>query len=462
VKKMRSEEVGRSLALFLLSFAVVLSIVFVIIGAQRTNAGSSDPPTGIHLNWNEDDTAHTIVVTWITVMDNAGDNVKYGINSGNYTHSVVGSHHTYSGAGEWVHDVELTGLSPNTIYYFICGGDNGGWSGERSFRTAPDNSMAFRFVAGGDSRSGADWPTGRDSVSQAMAKFNPSFVLFSGDFAYQGDYQWEWDNWLDAAEMYWVDNNNLSIPIIPCLGNHEMYGNSGASYIGQFSLPVNDQGNDLWYSLDWGPNLHITVLDTQTTMTGAQLDFLRQDLAAHENYLWKVVLFHEPPYSDGPDGSNSAVQRYWVPVFDNYHVDLVICGHNHLYERTYRLENGTISDNGSDNGTVYGPDNGTIYIVSGGWGAPLYTGSPSWFAAVGPISEHHFTVVDILDNGMLKVRAVDTDGNVLDEFSVQKTVSVPQKGKPISISPVVISAVVVIVVCIAAAFYMLKIRKGKP
>jgi hypothetical protein len=456
---MRSEEVGRSLAFFLLSFAMVLSIVFVIIGAQKTNAGSSDPPTGIHLTWNEDDTAHTIVVTWITSTDNAGDNVKYGITSGNYTYSAAGSHHTYSGAEEWIHDVELTGLSPNTVYYFVCGGDNGGWSEERSFRTGPDNSMSFRFVVGGDSRSGGgDWPAGRDSVSQAMAKFNPSFVLFSGDFAMQGDYQWEWDSWLDAEQTYWVDNNNLSIPIIPCLGNHEIYGDSGASYLGQFSLPVNEQGNELWYSLDWGPNLHITVLDTSTSISGDQTNWLQQDLAEHENYLWKVVLFHEPPYSDGPDGNNYSVRRYWVPLFDNYHVDLVICGHNHLYERTYPLFGDYTT---SDNTTMPSPENGTIYVVSGGWGAPIYTGSQSWFAAVGPISKHNFTVVDILDNGMLNLRAIDTDGNVLDEFSIQKTVSVPQEGKPISISPVLIGAVVVIIGCAAVAFYLLKIRKGK-
>ena len=102
----------------------------------------------------------------------------------------AGANHTYSGAGGYVHDVELTGLSPNTIYYFICGGENGGWSDERSFRTAPDNALAFSFVAGGDSRSGSgDWPISRDAVSRAMAKFNPSFVLYVGDFVMQGDYQ---------------------------------------------------------------------------------------------------------------------------------------------------------------------------------------------------------------------------------------------------------------------------------
>ena len=74
--------------------------------------------------------------------------------------------------------------------------------------------------------------------------------------------------------MYWVDNNNLTIPIIPCIGNHEIYGDSNAvSYLGQFSLPESEK----WYSLDWGPNLHITVLDTETDMSGAQRDWLQDD-----------------------------------------------------------------------------------------------------------------------------------------------------------------------------------------
>jgi hypothetical protein len=414
---MRFGEVGRSLVAFLLSFAMVLSMFFVVIGVQRT-AFALDPPTRIHLTWNENEnsTAYTIVVTWETSTATSGDNVKYGINSDNYIYSAVGSHHTYSGASENIHDVELTGLSPNTTYYFICGGDTGGWSGERSFRTAPDQSTAIRFVAGGDSRSGSgDWPSGRDNVSRAMANFNPSFVLYVGDFVMQGNYQSEWDSWFTAEQTYWVDNNNLTIPIIPCVGNHDVSGDGGTAYLGQFSLP----GNEQWYSFDWGPNLHITVLDTETTISGNQTNWLRQDLAAHENYLWKVVLFHEPPFSDGPDGYNSSVRTYWVPLFDNYHVDLVVSGHNHLYERTYPI-NYTISQNTPMPST----ENATVYVVSGGWGAPLYTGSPSWFAAVGPISTYHFVVIDISD-GTLQLRAVDTHGNVIDTYTIAKsTVSI--------------------------------------
>jgi len=293
---------------------ISLLIMFILILAEANivspvSAQASDPPIQIHLTWSQNDTAHTIVITWKTSNENAGDEVLYDItpvggSPSLYGSSATGSHHTYSGAGGYVHDVELTGLSPNTIYYFICGGENGGWSEERAFRTAPDQRESFRFVAGGDSRSGGNWPGPRDSISREMAKFNPSFILFTGDFVMQGNYQWEWDNWFAAAQEYWVDNN-LTIPIIPCIGNHELSGDpSGVAYYEQFYLPSEEQ----WYSLDWGPDLHIIVLNSEVSITGEQLNWLRSDLAEHENYIWKVAIFHKPAFSGGSEhGSNLGI-----------------------------------------------------------------------------------------------------------------------------------------------------------
>ena len=227
-----------------LSLLIVATLILAGASLVPHVFAQSDQPVQIHLTWDQNDTAHTIVVTWQTKTAGTGDVVRYDAKSGsgnpsNYESSQTGTNHTYSDADGYIHDVELTGLSPDTVYFFICGGDNGGWSDERSFRTAPDQSTTFTFVAGGDSRpGGGDWPAGRDAVSRAMAKFNPSFVLHVGDFVMQGNNQGDWDNWFAAEQMYWIDNNNLTIPIIPCIGNHETSGDSGAtSYLGQFSLP---------------------------------------------------------------------------------------------------------------------------------------------------------------------------------------------------------------------------------
>jgi hypothetical protein len=65
--------------------------------------------------------------------------------------------------------------------------------------------------------------------------------------------------------------------------------------------------------------------------------------------------------------------------------------------------------------------------------------------------------VDILDNGMLHLTALDSDGNVLDDFSIQKIV--PESAKPTSTLPFVMGAVVVVVACIGIAFYLLKVRR---
>ena len=407
------------------------------------SAQASDPPVEIHLTWSQNDTAHTITITWKTVTENAGDVVRYGVNPGEYGSSVVWSHHTYSGARGYIHDVELTGLSPNTIYYFICGGENGGWSEEREFKTAPAASGNIRFAAGGDSRFGGDWPGSRDAISRAMAKFNPSFVLFSGDFVMSGGDQGEWDNWFAAAQMYWVDNDNLTIPIIPVLGNHE---GMATNYFGQFSLP----GNEQWFSIDWGPNLHIVALNSEVSITGEQLDWLKSDLAEHENCLWKVVLFHNPAFSSGNHGSSASVQRYWVPIFDNYHVDLVFSGHDHDYERTYPI-NYTISENTP----ISSPENGTVYVVSGGWGAPLYGVGSNWWTAYSQ-SKYDFVVVDIFENGTLHLQAVGTDGETFDEYYIHKEVSTPIPGGELPIAAIAIA--IVVIACAGVAFYLLMMR----
>ena len=442
----------------LLLVAFVISTCFNITSASDQ---AVDPPNGIHLTWQSNDTARTVTITWKTVMENAGDVVRYGTEPGGYGPPVVGSHHTYSGAGGYIHDVELTGLSPDTTYYFICGGENGGWSEERSFRTAPDQRTSFRFVAGGDSRPGSgDWPFSRDSISRTMAEFNPSFVLFTGDFASTWNDQSGLDNWFAAVQEYWVDNDGLTIPIIPCIGNHEVYyyqpsdydpETEATNYYGLFSLP----GNERWYSLDWGPDLHIIVLDSEIRSSGSdaweeQLSWLENDLAAHASCLWKIAIFHRPAFTAGHYGDDWLTQGYFVPLFDNYHVDLVFSAHDHGYQRTY-----PINYNISENTPMSSPENGTVYIVSAGWGAPLYPKENMWWTAYSQ-STYNFCVLDILENGLLRLSAVDKDGNVFDEFSIQKTVpEVMVEG----ISPLVIGAVAAAVTCAAVAFYLLKIRR---
>jgi len=401
------------------SISVIMFVSAILVGISGVEATGGDIPTNIHLTWNQNDTAHTMVVTWQT--DNLWSDAKVyydtvprdGVPS-SYSFSVTATSHTYPSAGGYIYDAQLTGLSPDTVYYFICGG-GGGYCEERSFRTAPEASKPFTFVAGSDCRSGAaDWPEGRDAVSRTMARFNPSFVLFPGDFVKSANDQDEWDSLLASMQDLWVDNNGLTIPIIPAIGNHE--GN-GVAYYGQFALPENER----WYSLDWGSDLHIVVLSTQDPIGGAQLDWLENDLAEHESATWKVVIFHEPPYTaSAGHPSRLDIRETWCPVFDNYHVDLVFCGHCHVYERTHPIYNGTVKSD---------PSEGTIYVTTGGWGAPLHDAGSDWWTAYSE-STYNFVAVEVEDT-RLRCQAVDWQGEVIDSFEIRK----PQENFTIVVLP---------------------------
>ena len=102
----------------------------------------------------------------------------------------------------------------------------------------------------------------------------------------------------------------------------------------------------------------------------AQLAFIDQDLAAADGqravHPFVVVVNHRGMFSTanhGGDGDVKAVRDLLVPLFDKYHVDLVLNGHDHNYERSKAITTTTGTPTAG----------GTTYIVCAGAGANAYT-----------------------------------------------------------------------------------------
>jgi hypothetical protein len=392
----------------------ILSLLFAFSFYDQNLADTMDIPTHIHLTWQQSNMSNTITVTWQTKYANSGDVVAYDLISRNeevpqYSYLTTGLNHTYAGASGYIHDVELSDLKPNSTYYFVCGGTKGGYSNERQFRTAPIQPSTLRFVVGGDCRSNS---TQRDIVSTAMSRFNPEFVLHSGDFVDSGNNQTKWDSFFEGLHSYWVGSDNRTIPIVPCLGNHE---ENATNYYEQFALPNNEQ----WYSINWGNYVHIVILNSENSPSGAQLNWLENDLASHRYYTWTFVMLHRPLFSSGHHGNWTEGREYWCPLFDKYGVDIVFAGHDHNYERSKPINYSASKTYPQDSYSK-----GTMYIVSGGWGAPLYpSGINSWTAYSS--SEYHFILVDVFANGTLNIETKDQLGETFDEV-IQKSPVVPE------------------------------------
>lgn len=118
---------------------------------------------------------------------------------------------------------------------------------------------------------------------------------------------------------------------------------------------------------------------------------------------FRVVVFHQPPYSCSSHGPTTAVLEQWVPVIEEHDVALVLSGHDHLYEH-FRSEGGV------------------DYIVTGGGGRALYPfKEPCQFASMlqGFAEEHHFTAVELV-GARLAVTVVSATGQTLESFSIAR------------------------------------------
>ena len=369
---------------------------------------ASDPPVHVHLGWNDSDASHTMTITWQTNTPSSGNLVLYDtVPRGSieeYTYQEEGTNHTYRYASGHIHVVELTDLAPDTTYYFVCGGSEGGYSEERSFHTAPAIPSKIRFVIGGDSRS---QPAIRDDVSKAAAKLDPAFIVHTGDFVDMGGDQRLWNDWFTSMDELWVGPSGLTIPVIPVHGNHEQHAHH---YLAQFPLP----GEGYWYSVDYGPTLHIVVLDSEQDDLDEQAAWLDEDLSSHSDSTWKIVAVHRPLLSASEHGGDPKLVEKIAPVLDKHHVDVVFSGHDHDYERTY-----PVNFTASSTSPQPSPENGTIYIVSAGWGAPLYESGKDWWTAYSD-SLYHFTLVTIYPNNTLHLEAIDLEGKTFDQASIVK------------------------------------------
>ena len=126
-------------------------------------------------------------------------------------------------------------------------------------------------------------------------------------------------------------------------------------------------------------------------------EWLRSALPAEPGDRWTIVVFHHPVFSPGLHGSFPAFADL-PEIFEEYGVDLVLNGHDHIYARVEKT-------------------GGIRYVVTGGGGARLYPCLPSPATEVCEL-EYHFLYVTADDN-KITVTAVPAAGKPFDRFTTK-------------------------------------------
>jgi hypothetical protein len=227
------------------------------------------------------------------------------------------------------------------------------------------------------------------------------FHLFNGDLCYANLAEDRVRTWWD----FWENNSRSARkrPWMPSPGNHENELGNGPigyrAYQTYFSVPESTGQTDLtrglWYAFTAGSVRVISIANDDICYqdsgnsyvrgysSGAQKAWLEKELArarGDHDIDWIVVCMHQVAIStvDLANGADLGIREEWVPLFDRYGVDLVVCGHEHHYERSHPIRgwesNATRTPVPAAMATdVIDTSQGTVHMVIGGGG----TSAPS-------------------------------------------------------------------------------------
>lgn len=290
----------------------------------------------------------SIHVMWETDSDNSTA-VEYGLTNALGT-SVSGTAVTGNGSSQ-IHDVELTGLSPATKYYYktVTGNLE---SSVYHFTTPPLQSAetSFNIVATSDMQQWGSYPTifsdivNDNIIPYVQDEYGPDLSEHLAYFAVPGDLVTSGNNYGSWASTFFQPAENLLsyVPLYPVPGNHEQ---NTPTFFKYFNLPMNGtMTNDYpehWWYKDYS-NVRLIGLESNSGYrVQAQLDWLQNvldDAANDDDIDFVFAQLHHPHLSELWIAGNTNYTGDVIDILENFSTSsgkpsVHFFGHTHGYSR---------------------------------------------------------------------------------------------------------------------------------
>ncbi|MCL1832493.1 MAG: InlB B-repeat-containing protein, partial [Oscillospiraceae bacterium] len=258
------------------------------------------------------------------------------------------------------HRVTVNNLEPNTVYDYTVTW-NGGESPTKTFKTGGADNFSFFAVSdiqigtNGAGFDGGDWRTLMDVATATSPK--SQFILSLGD-QHTATTSVNAQRMLDAV----MSPEQLhSLPFAPTLGNHDVSTTGNPFWHNYFNTPIQgapnvrrwrDQnetqfdyyfryGNVLFINLDSNipSNAGWRCWLTNGSSNTARLDWVTNVVQQNADATWRVVSFHNSPYSANRPTNDSGKNNVntWLPSFDALGIDIIFGGHDHIYSRSHHM-----------------------------------------------------------------------------------------------------------------------------
>ena len=253
--------------------------------------------------------------------------------------------------------VTVTGLTPNTTYYYTVE-KNGVQTEVETYQTRSFDTVKMLYV--GDPQIGASkgQPQGSETLAAESGAANTaarndafgwnrtleaalaqdpdvSFIISAGDQVNKTGQAKE-----EEYAGYLSPDVLASLPVATTIGNHDSLN---PDYTYHFNNPnatengATQAGGDYYYS--YGNGLFI-VLNTNNYNVAEHEQTIREAIASDPDAAWRIVTIHQDIYGSGLDHSDTdgmILRTQLTPIFDEYDIDVVLQGHDHTYSRSKLL-----------------------------------------------------------------------------------------------------------------------------
>lgn len=413
-------------------------------------------------------TPTSMIVRWRTnVYDRS--KVRYGLSPEKLTMQTTDSTLVSE------HIIKLSGLKPLTKYYYAIGNlrdENTQADPNNYFYTLPEkgSETLIRIAGFGDcGNNSINQRKVRDEVVKYLGDNYLNAWILMGDNAYSDGTDAEFQ-----AKFFNNYQGTLlnKYPLFPVPGNHDYHDFQSASvtdqfkiaYFQNFSVPTQGEAGGTpsntksYYSYDIG-NVHFLALDSygpdntgkhMYDQMGEQAEWVKKDLQANDNKKWVVAYWHHPPYTMGSHNSDTEsllvkIRENFIKILEDNGVDLILCGHSHVYERSklmkgyfgkeadfdakkHNLSTSTALYDGSKDSAPYLKSktntSGTVYVVSGSAGAQgghkeTWPHNAMYYSN----NEVGGAVMLEIKGNQLDLKWICSDGKIGDHFTMMKDVS---------------------------------------
>jgi len=252
----------------------------------------------------------------------------------------------------------------------------------------------IKFIAIGDFGTGDDNQTGIAAQMLRDHKTSPlDFVIAVGDNIYPDG---GGRHFVKKFERPYAGLIREGVKFHAVLGNHDVRDGRGD----QCRYPLFNMDGQCHYTVKKGDGLAEFFMIDSTAFDMNQAGWL-EGVLKESTAKWKIAVFHHPIYSSaGEHGSDLSLRSRIEPLLTRYGVNVVLSGHDHIYERVK-------------------PQQGVQYFVTGAGGQVRHndTNTRSPFRAMSFDQDNHYLQM-VIEDQQINFQTIARSGAVIDRGAI--------------------------------------------